>query len=118
MFFGVHGGHRKEANNMYVKIDGPTAIISVEGKIVVDIIRPIYEEVSSAVNNSGCTKVCVDFSNTTYIDSSVIGLFRNVLNNLVKTNDDFNIINLKPGNRKVYSVLESNNYLRFVTKAA
>lgn len=55
----------------YVLISGSTATIAVEGRF--DLCKTVEVQVElTQAYQQGCTKVCVDFSQTTYIDSSAI----------------------------------------------
>lgn len=55
----------------YVLIEGSTAIINVEGRYDLCRTVEVQSELMSAYQQ-GCTKVTVDFSKTTYIDSSAV----------------------------------------------
>lgn len=54
----------------YVSIDGAAATINVEGRFNVCKIVEVKAQLDMA-NQNGCTKVIVNFDNTTFIDSSV-----------------------------------------------
>lgn len=54
----------------YVRIEGATAIVAVEGRFDLCKTVEVQSELKTAYQN-GCTKVVVDFQDTTYIDSSV-----------------------------------------------
>ena len=56
----------------YTEVNGDTATIKVVGRF--DLIRTaeVMQEVSAAFSSQGCTKICVDFAETTFIDSSAI----------------------------------------------
>ena len=54
----------------YVRIDGATAIVAVEGRYDLLKTQLVNNELDTAFQN-GCTKVMVDFDKTTYIDSAV-----------------------------------------------
>jgi anti-anti-sigma factor len=58
----------------YVKINHPVATVAVTGQFKVSIARAVQAEIMSALSDNGCTKVVVDFSSTTFIDSSIQGL--------------------------------------------
>lgn len=55
----------------YVKIDGATAIISVDGKFDICTAAIVKGELQTAYR-SGCTKIMVDFRQTSYIDSACL----------------------------------------------
>jgi anti-anti-sigma regulatory factor len=55
----------------YVKIDKGTAIVAVDGGYDLCNTVSVNAELETAFQQ-GCTKVVVDFTNTTFIDSSVI----------------------------------------------
>lgn len=55
----------------YVTIDGAKAVVSVDGRFDLCKVVEVLSDLNTAYQN-GCTKVVVDFANTTFIDSSVI----------------------------------------------
>ena len=55
----------------YVSIDTATAIVSVDGRFDLCRTVEVQAELTSAYRH-GCTKILVNFTRTTYIDSSAI----------------------------------------------
>lgn len=56
----------------YVSIKGPVAVVAVVGQYDFVTSASVTEDLSNAFNN-GCTKVEVNFENTSFIDSAAIG---------------------------------------------
>jgi len=56
----------------YVKINGGTAVVKVEGRYDLCNTLDVMGELHTANVNFGCTKVEVDLTNTTEIDSAAV----------------------------------------------
>ncbi|WP_333595558.1 STAS domain-containing protein [Anaerospora hongkongensis] len=56
----------------YVKTDGPIAVISVLGPYDLVTSMAVSEELANVFSH-GCTRVEVDFDNTSFIDSAAVG---------------------------------------------
>ena len=84
----------------HVEINGDTATIHVAGRF--DLLRTmeVMQEVSMAFSSNGCTKVSVDFADTTYIDSSAI---RDLIKLYRKVKSDNFVVRNATG--EVYSAL-------------
>ena len=64
-------------NMQYVKIDGATATINVEGRF--DLCKtPDVLAGLNAAYQTGCTKVVVDFMHTSFIDSSAVNVLTKI----------------------------------------
>lgn len=55
----------------YVKIDGPMAIIKIDGLYGSSIIREVEEEFDNA-QEMGCIELMYDFSKTSYVESTAV----------------------------------------------
>lgn len=55
----------------YVTVDGPTAIIKVEGIYGSSVVREVEDEFDKA-QEMGCVELTYDFSKTKYIESTAV----------------------------------------------
>ena len=65
----------------YVNVQNDTAILSVMGVFRFNCCKAVEADLNTAFQN-GCTKVIVDFSDTTFIDSASIRLLCDVRDKL------------------------------------
>lgn len=72
----------------YVNFDGTVATVRVAGKYTLVNTQDVIKQLESVFRN-GCTKVCVDLSETTYIDSSVVRDCSKLYYKLGETVDNF-----------------------------
>ncbi len=94
----------------YVSINGNTAVVKVTGNFTNIVCLSLREELSNALS-SGCTKVEVDFKETTFIDSASIGELNKVRRRVGKEN-------LKARNLsgQVYTMFRTSTMLDWVEK--
>jgi len=60
----------------YVIVDGTNAIVAVEGRFDLVKSMEVENELKTAVNTQGCSKIVIDFQKTMFIDSSANRLFK------------------------------------------
>lgn len=78
--------------SQYVKMQEGAAIIAVTGRFDLCVIPALESELMTALTN-GCTKIEVDFAETTYIESASVGLLIKMQKRVGESN--FVIKNLK-----------------------
>ena len=77
-----------------VIVDGNVAIVTVEGRFDLVKTMEVENELKTALTQSGCNKIVIDFSKTKYIDSSANRLFKKNRDTVGADNIEFkNVVN-------------------------